>query len=494
VFGYKNPSWVNRGIARISPQMGWLGRILAQLDVTKEFLAKEEPALYKKFREKTGKDISTAKDAKAWDTDCIRTTSHMTKMNYCNKQDGPAFQSLALSARCGLVWEFSRPAFGSVSEDCHDRFLGSIRGATPRKGDRRFAENVIRPYVDPRAPKVGAAAADNDDDDDDDESDTDDDVESGVGGLEDLLNGLSAMNYIHPENQARGRTAYDAANKARSASQRGLESDVEDEDDDDDDVEIGPDSVMTRIGKKLNAIIDDLDKNGSCSGPVAKTSTEQTKRLRQLSEFTEFIKVDGPNMNAETKMQQLRIHQRIYQAQKDGRLDSVNLIGYYLDRMTETRNKLIEGLEIGGEDQYVLPIALSKFPRCTCVLCDRGGKKQAQGWPWFNVHIFPAFIDGRDRFDYSEMLRDVDIKRLRYTPETVFARAQASSLLLQGRISKGDFNIFDDAVCWAYAMANFCKPLRQPGDWVEYLASRNIEMTVEKRKDGTLKYIYKKIV
>ena len=225
--------------------------------------------------------------------------------------------------------------------------------------------------------------------------------------------------------------------------------------------------------REINAYIDQgLELITSSSNLPNKTKNKKVNRsitLDNLADEMNYIKAKGPNTNAESKMRSIEQNNRFRLAVRSGKLSYKSLLSHRLFKLEPTDLELLKGLENDlGEEQFRLPTRLLKLYPGLAMLVDRGYRKHAVFYPFFNRHIYPSFLDGRKQFEWADMCRDIDIKRLRYTSEVVFARTVCCRLL-SSKIKVEDFPILDDAMSWSYGMANLYKPLRLPGDWEAYL-------------------------
>ena len=180
------------------------------------------------------------------------------------------------------------------------------------------------------------------------------------------------------------------------------------------------------------------------------------------------IRLMGPNASAPRKIRQLERLDRIHQASEKG-LIPASMLTYSLKKYVKVRERLLEGLRTGGQNQYRLEIGLSKLHGAGLV--DRGYRGFSIYYQHLCEHIYPTFLEG-DHFSYADMKRDISVKKMRYTSEVIFSRAQTTRFL-QGTITHNKMPLLDYAVSWAFGRANMFKPLRQPHDWENYLSGRS---------------------
>jgi hypothetical protein len=162
---------------------------------------------------------------------------------------------------------------------------------------------------------------------------------------------------------------------------------------------------------------------------------------------------------------------RLHKAYQSGKLQPC-LLSYYLWSTTALREHLRDGLQ--DEDykppQLRLFTRLAKFPHHIDLSNDRGFARFAQFYPHMNYQHSPAFLNKRPQFYFEEMAIDTEIKKLRYTPEVVFARIQTMKIL-QGKLRYSDLSTCDYILSWACARANQMQPLVNPPNWEFYLST-----------------------
>jgi len=459
------------------------------LDHPREVAASDEPLVYKAFREKTGHDIIALEDGKAFETETIRTDGVISRFNYCNKIGKHGLQSNVYSSTPGLIIEATPICLGSGTETAHVKFYGQIRELTPAYGETRYSDRELPELIDnlpfgrvihKDLDSLSCSSSSSSEDDSDTEAEKSDSSDDRIPGkvvarrVAEQLRKAVSQKLIDPKQQpgGGGRKAYDAKDN----------SDDDGESRPNDDAVIETRGTVTAAGKLCllwkNAVGATLDALQSSSTSSRGATVNRILRLDALDTEMEFIQVKGPNMNAAYKKRQLYQNERFREAVRDRLLPCTSLLAHRLLKLEPTDKKLLNGLEVGGShDQFRLPTRLSKFPLGTALLTDRGYRKHSIYYEYFNRHVCPSFLDGRAQFEYEDMETDIDIKRLRYTPEVCFARVVCCRFF-RSKIAVEDFPVVDDAICWAYAMANLYKPLRKPGDWDDYIMAFGTEKDI----------------
>lgn len=246
------------------------------------------------------------------------------------------------------------------------------------------------------------------------------------------------------------------------------DDDGENHDSDDEVILEKGETVFKRFISTMNKFLDEAEDDQNLIRNQSNTTTKLLKRLDKRDDYVKYIKALDPNMNEVTKREQLEMRQRFRDAINNKKLSPLSLHSHRIMKMKSIDDRLLEGLSIGGATQFVIAIGLAMFFALVAILTDRGYKKFSIFYPNLNKHIYPSFLEGRKQFDYEEQEKDIDIKRLRYTCETVFARV-TNSRFFSSIIKYEDFSLIEDGLSWAMAMANMYKPLREPGDWNKYL-------------------------
>ena len=134
--------------------------------------------------------------------------------------------------------------------------------------------------------------------------------------------------------------------------------------------------------------------------------------------------VGGPNECVKSKLEQLKVLERLHQARN--KLDHSSEASHYVTKTAACRKRNIEQLEHlvknGMEDRPLNnPKRLAKTPRGKDVLADRGFHTCAHSCPRSNRQITPHFLHGRDQFDIDELVQDEGPKRLRHPSEMNFS-------------------------------------------------------------------------
>jgi hypothetical protein len=510
-------NYTRRCLNQISPYMGIIGRSLHILDCTKEIFESDLPFEYKTYYEKHGDIVGFLIDGKCFPAENFRTSSVLMKLSYSNKTNSPAFLLNVTTTTTGLAIESTLPCLAKATEETHVREHGAIIEGTPLKGENRYnhitykeCPNIINKksqrdqYVSQRHIASHSASAmdieeefvgenifEIEQDIDDEEQATDEANDEIVAEIERIL---QSRKLTDDTISIVGRREYD---------RRNIDDDDEFIDDDNEDVELNENVELEEeqddsynideaseensndmdvdinipltkaqiLNKKFDQYLDVSERNN----PRHATTTSTTSRLSNIennciSENKKLMDIFGPNLNSYTKMQQLQLHKRLNIAFQSNRMNRFNLLAHRIYKLQDVNEQLMEGIINGGEYQFRLPTRYLKLDASLCCIADRGYIKHSVFYPNLNKHITPSSLKKREQFDYEDQERDIDIKRLRYSSETYFARVVNCRLL--GRIIKiEDFGIFEDALSWAMAMANMYKPLREPGDWEEY---RNI--------------------
>ena len=183
----------------------------------------------------------------------------------------------------------------------------------------------------------------------------------------------------------------------------------------------------------------------------------------------------GPNKSPETKLIQLRRHQRLHRAYVKGTLHSC-LFSEYLEVTKGLRTdmiKVLRGKPLEGPDgeelspderknrlsELRLPLRLGKFPPGWAILADRGFANDSTRYPNMNVQMTPSFLSGRDQFTLSELSSDMVKCKLRYISETNFARVTDENLLTDV-IPFNVLQYVNHCIAWGHGKANLCQPYK----------------------------------
>ena len=182
--------------------------------------------------------------------------------------------------------------------------------------------------------------------------------------------------------------------------------------------------------------------------------------------------VGGPNEGIESKLEQLRMHERIHQLYVDQELTRKNLFSHYLHCTAIPRKRWIAQLEAileaqrngNGDVQIVfLQTRLGKIPPGWYILADRGFSGCAPSYPYLNAQLTPFFLDGRDQFDAEEISVDRTKCKLRYGSETKFSQV-TDWTALKDRIPRAFFRYLHHICDFAHGMSNYCEPFYLPYD------------------------------
>jgi hypothetical protein len=199
--------------------------------------------------------------------------------------------------------------------------------------------------------------------------------------------------------------------------------------------------------------------------------------IEDIDEDMEKHITGGPNRSMESKVEQLRLQQRLDEAYRTGALKGTNIMSYYLEGTRELRKKLLDGLAsppIDGVPQFRVGTGFNKFLASMAFLVDRGYANDSAYYPNLNRMYYPAFMGGRSQFGCIEMERDAHLKSLRWVSEAIHSRPGQLFKTLRGTIPFQHYARFPDLVQFAYAMANFVQPYYRPDDWEEYTKSRGV--------------------
>jgi len=178
----------------------------------------------------------------------------------------------------------------------------------------------------------------------------------------------------------------------------------------------------------------------------------------------------GPDSNCKTKLKQLKLHESLHQKFEQRELKP-NLLSYYLKKMQNYRNILINHLQNGQalpDNFIIVPCRLGKIPLNWKILADRGFFNDAIHYPNCNAHVTPTLRKSRPQFEPHEISADRKVCELRYTCEVVFSRITNMRCLMD--VCNIEFmNYLTDAIHYAHAFNNLQQPLQLPIDWVEYI-------------------------
>ncbi len=230
-------------------------------------------------------------------------------------------------------------------------------------------------------------------------------------------------------------------------------------------------------------------------GAAPKSSTrEQVRTITEdmLKTGLEKAKLEGPNINARSKIEQLEMMIRFDSAFAERKLDPVCSMAHHLWQTRDLRRSLLHGL-VGelqpNEQQFRIPARLMKYPASVAAMGDRGYYKVSINFPNMNRVLHPSFLQGRSQFEYEDVFKDLDIKRERWVQEQVISHILKCKIL-SNTIKYEDFRLISPMVSFAMGVANFSKPSREPGNWSTYLHAIRYRMRIfekgDKLDNGTL--------
>jgi hypothetical protein len=466
---------VNRCIRQVAPYMGDAGRNMITLDITDDIARGDIPKIYQEFTAKTGISVRALIDGKAYPIESTKKSAFIQRLCYSVKLDQAGVQSMVWTSPPGLIEEYTPPCLALATEVSHVQAWGSIRETTPLRNERRYESNVLAPLDEAMsfAETVVFIADENEDVEDDDESGSGSGKEDEADRrsvAQELIRGDASKRLIIGKKQAGGRTAYDK----RIGSGSDGEGDSADEKDPiearenesvgnmllrlwDQDVDEIAESINNANSNRLNT----RRRRGKMSRRSVNSSVQQSLKLDNLDNAMEYVTLQGPNLNATTKIRQLESQNRFRTAVKEKKI-----------KLEDVDDKLMRGLTEDTEDgevQYTLPTRLSKYPAGEAICGDRGFKQCAVFYEHFYFHLCPTSLGGRTQFEFEDIVTDQGVKELRFTSEVPFSRTK-NCKIFSSTIGREDLSLLDDALCWAYAMVNLYKPMREPGDWEEHVS------------------------
>jgi hypothetical protein len=191
--------------------------------------------------------------------------------------------------------------------------------------------------------------------------------------------------------------------------------------------------------------------------------------LDYINEYSAFLYSNDPNFSPASKLEQLKLHDRLHEQYKAGNLSSC-LLSVYVDKMTEFRRYQTYVINHGTSSQNSARFSndvrkrrvynkLAKVPGDRSILGDRAFYNDAMRYPNLNDQITPKFLMGRKRFNRKELLDDMKLCRLRYCSEVNFSRITNENIL-SDVIPRSSFSVAHHAIHWAHGAANLCQPFQ----------------------------------
>ena len=203
--------------------------------------------------------------------------------------------------------------------------------------------------------------------------------------------------------------------------------------------------------------------------------------------------VRGPNSDRDTKIQQLKLHDRYDKAYHEGPLQDrlkPTVFSHYLYYTRNDRKALLNTLESTATvilvEKVQKKIGFQHIPPGYYVLADRGFARCSSCFPNYNAILCPSFVLKREQFELEEIKDNISICRLRYSSEVFFSRV-TDFAIMKGVLELHNIKHFNAHLAFNHAMNNIAyAPLSNPSNWNDYLElctkSNEDAITVQKKK------------
>ena len=171
----------------------------------------------------------------------------------------------------------------------------------------------------------------------------------------------------------------------------------------------------------------------------------------------------GPNESIKTKLEQLRMQERMHKAFVAGKIQKCLLSHYLLHSRTQrltSISQLEKALELGLPVKWPA-VRLAKLPPGMEGLGDRGFAGTSPSYPHCSPMKTPCFLEGRDQFTYAETIGSKDLCQGRYGSEAYNKRTNDYKFL-QDKVPRNNFEHFEYVLKWAIFGTNLCQPFLMP--------------------------------
>jgi len=224
-----------------------------------------------------------------------------------------------------------------------------------------------------------------------------------------------------------------------------------------------------------------------------KSQVSIIRRLASLDDIKDLqyqLLFRGPNSDRDTKIQQLKLHDRYDKAYHEGPLKDrlkPTVFSHYLYYTRNDRKALLDTLESSATVILVeKKIGFQHIPPGYYVLADRGFARCSSCFPNYNAVLCPSFVLKREQFELEEIKDNISICRLRYSSEVFFSRV-TDFAMMKGVLELHSIKHFNAHLSFNHAMNNIAyAPLSNPSNWNNYLElctkSNEDVITVQKKK------------
>ena len=450
---------VGNVIKEWAPLWGEVGEDLSILDVTEDYLIKEEPdKIAELFLEKI-----VFNDGKDWRIGSKHNDNVATKLMYSAKNDCDSARGESWTSAAGLGFEHTRVYGANLSENALQRLHGSMGR---EKADVESWEDVAKkPKHNPTPTELCWTALD--------DMLTASDIKRvhGVDCIEEMLDNICAFDGVGADHDDVVGTA-----TATGLERLGLNDEEVEEDS---NAEESSDANSPVFGG-MNAIREWAHKYKMLNETEAANNSEEgnTKKMapllspERLEELSRKALLTGPNSSGWRKLRQLERHERLHRSYEDGKIHKC-LLSFFLLVTTNDRHKLLAWMgssmvpDIEKPTREELPeiyLRLAKIPPSFCVGTDKGFKGTDRDYPWFNRVFSPTKLSelkGYRKTGYH-IRRDRPLCSARFSSETFFFRVDDDDIM-KDTIPYWHIPIFPYAHALAHGEANLCMPFRTPG-------------------------------
>jgi len=433
-----------------APKWANVGMDLSCLDITADYLHKEEPQLHKDV----GGQRMVYVDGKDWWVMTKQNDNTLTKSTFSSKTEKDAARGLTFSTAAGVVFEATPMYSARVGEKSLQRMWGSLGPVNAsveewedvHKNDPAPADDTFWTAIDlfmsgKEFDELAKRLAD------------DDRAMVELGGIDDgvLLTG-------------------------RQTGLADLNLELGAGDSDDDDEKIDRNGFNYGISKstewfekmiKQRAVEDHLKESGSSDKKKVPVLSPDV-----LQESNEKTLRNDPNISGKRKLMQLERHERLHRLYEAGNLRKC-LLSYFLLCTANDRRALLSWMgsdmtkdiaKPSLDDLPKLPLRLAKIPEDVGVGADKGFDDTSGDFPNVNEVHTPVKVKNSktERLSAGQIISEIPITTSRAGCETVFSRVQVEAFLKE-RIPYWLIRYLPHVHSLAHGEANLYQPLRTIG-------------------------------